>query len=89
MPPINANATYKIKMRCFTKVLTAAMAGRVVVGPLIRNARAINLMTIRDALIDSLRNRFQKEISSLHPHDAEASAWSLHSWMAMAEDTLG
>ncbi|MDA3788441.1 MAG: hypothetical protein PF503_08100, partial [Desulfobacula sp.] len=36
--PTNEKDTYSIKMRCLTNVQTAAMAGKVVVGPAIRKA---------------------------------------------------
>ena len=38
--PTSANETYKAKTRCETRDQTAAIAGRVVVGPAIRNASA-------------------------------------------------
>ena len=38
--PTNTNETYKIKIRFLTKVQTATIAGRVVVGPAIRKANA-------------------------------------------------
>ena len=38
--PTSANETYNTKTRCETRDQTAAMAGRVVVGPAIRKASA-------------------------------------------------